>query len=301
MDYNTLIERGLELIPSYLHNEWEEFINKKKNSDDDDAYDICTSVLTYLEEFKDIKSGKLLASSFYEEFSYKSSYSKNLADSIAEFMKYPDNVNFLRAYYESFVDITVYEESALTSRIKELKTRNEIVNLGVNFDEFKDIGKRQKLNIDINGEVTPVIEFLDEVYYGIDDNNEIVLFASLNEYYDLIYLIGNNGCTRLISRQHRLIENGMISDKTIINDENGVRIEGFNIIKNANFFDIRQTVEYIIKLKNKLKDIDSKLIDSLIEEINNTKIKFRNDSMLGDKLFNEMTKNIKESIIPKQQ
>lgn len=301
MDYNTLIERGLEVIPSYLHNEWEEFINKKKNSDDDDAYDICTSVLTYLENFKDIKSGKLLASSFYEEFSYKSSYSKGLADCIAEFMKYPENVNFLRAYYESFVDITVYEESALTERIQELKKRKEIVNLGVNYDEFKDIGKSKKINIDINGQVTPVIEFLDEVYYGIDDNNEIVLFASLNEYYDLIYLIGNNGCTHLISRQHRLIENGMISDKTIINDENGVRIEDFNIIKNANFFDIRQTVEYIIKIKNRLKDIDSKLIMSLIEEINNTKIKFRNDSMLGDKLFNEMTKNTKESIIPKQQ
>lgn len=305
MDFDEIIKEGLELIPLYLHNEWIGFIENEKNKSENikDTYEMCQSIIDYLNKLNVSKNGKKVALEFYQEYPHKSTYSKTLAEYIASFASYPDNINFLRGYYENFIDITSSEESSLTEKLQGLKIRNEIKNLGFNYDDLKDINKRGKINIDINGQIIPLIEQENELYYGLSDKGEIVIYLPLNEYYDLVYLVARDAddYMKIISRQHKLGENGMISDKTVITDKNNTNhsIENFSILKNPNFYDIKQTAEYFIKTKEALEKENTETIEKIKREALYLKEKFMNEKGFGDSIFDKLLNSSDVKIMPK--
>ncbi len=40
---------------------------------------------------------------------------------------------------------------------------------------------------EINGQIIPVIEWADNLYYGIGEDNQLVIYKYLDETYDIIY------------------------------------------------------------------------------------------------------------------
>ncbi|MDE5630907.1 MAG: hypothetical protein K2I70_04835 [Bacilli bacterium] len=297
--FNELINRGFEVIPEYLHGEWESFINKYKEIDVNaigDYLEECNIVTSYLVNFRISKDSRLVADKFYEEFSYKSNYTKKLANSIAKFAQYPDNIRFLQRYYERFQDITEEEERTLTRKIDELKSLNSIIKAGANYEEATYLNKPNTKTIDINGQIISLVEWESGLYYGISDDNEFVIYKCMEDEFDVVYLIRETGTyTRLISRRQRFERGNMFSSKTLTTDQdnNILSIDYNEILEKYAFHTIEEVFTYYQRIKDKTSKINRKELFTIMKELADL------DSMIDENnhklvfaIFDKMTKDL---------
>lgn len=246
---NEIKIMGMDVIPAHLEFEWEEFINKYEEMEEKELKDfleLCLTIEKYLFMFRNFASGRKIAQEFYQEFNYKSNYTKNLANIIATFAPFPENVQFLQGYYESFVDITRDEENALTDKIKNIRDINDIMNLGLTYDNAKSLSRTKMLNIDLNGEVIPVMLWSYDIYSGLNEKGELVMYEQIGDDFDVLYIIKQDWTyNRWINRHQKLTSKGIVPNKTIITDSSNkvIDIDNTDILVNPNFYDIVEKVE----------------------------------------------------------
>lgn len=272
--FDLLILLGKEVIPTYLEFEWQNYVNQYKTMSPKhikDFHEKCDTIIRYLLKFKNFKSGRDIARAFYQQFNYKNYYTKELADMIAEFAPFPENTQFLQSYYESFLDITKEEEEKLTQRIRDIRNLNDIMNLGLEYSNAKFLSNANLINIDINGQITPVMRWSNDIHCGINENNELVVYEQVGEDFDVVYLVRENDThTRIIARHHKLTPNGMLPDKSLLTDETGkvIGIEDYDILVSPNFYDLNQKIAYYQRICSHLATSDNiKMLDITQEAI----------------------------------
>ena len=254
---------GEEVIPSYLVFYWKEYIEQYKNmllKEIQDFLPKCQTIAKYLLEFKYGRKGKEIATEFYQEFNYKNAYAKDIANVIATFAPYPQNIQFLQGYYESFLEITKEEENDLTEKINKIKTINDFMKSEISYENAQFLSDTAIINVDINGQITPVIRWSNDMHCGVNENNELVIYEQIGEEFDVVYIVKeDNTYTRLINRHQKLTPNGMLASKTLITDEQNkvLSIDNYDILVNPNFYDQNQKGFYYKKVCHRLATTDS--------------------------------------------
>ena len=270
--FDHLILMGREAVPTYLEFEWQNYVNQYKSMNSkyiQDFYDKCNTIVKYLLKLKSFKSGRDIAHAFYQEFNYKSAYTKEIANMIAEFSSYPENVQFLQSYYEAFPDITKEDEDNLTERIKNIRSLNDLMKFGLTYTNAKFLSNTNMINIDINGQITPVMRWSNDIHCGINENNELVIYEQIGEDFDVVYLVKeDDSYTRIINRHQKFTPNGMIPNKSILTNEKGkvLGIEDFDILINPNFYDLNQKVAYYESICSQLATSDNMIFLDITQE-----------------------------------
>lgn len=266
--FTELIEEGLKVIPKSFHQKWQEYIYQFQKMDSNDIIeflDECTVITSYLLKFKD-SSGASIAHEFYNQFNYKNNYSKRLASKITRFAPYPKNIEFIQRYYECFIDITRQEESNLTEEITQIKRLNSLIAKGLTNEEAESLSIAKTINLEINGQIIPVIEETNNLYYGISEDNKLIIYKSIDDIYDVLYFLNVDGTyNRLISRHQKWTPDGIIPLKSILTDQENkiISIDNYDILINANFMDLDTFVNYY----RKIKDLEESTTNtSIIEE-----------------------------------
>lgn len=293
---NNIKIMGMETIPAHLEFEWEEFINKHEDMEEkelNDFLELCQTIEKYLLMFRNYTSGRKIAQEFYQEFNYKSSYTKELADIIATFAPFPENVQFIQGYYESFIDITESEEKTLTEKIDKIRTINDIMNLGLNYDNAKFLGSTSMLNIDLNGEIIPVMRWTNDTYCGINEKGELVSYEQIGDDFDVLYIIKQDWTyNRLINRHQKLTSKGIIPNKTIITDSSNkvISIDNTDVLVNPSFYDISEKVAMYQSLCQQLAITDSLTSLEVTQEAIQLSSMFDEEHTLCAAIFDKLEK-----------
>lgn len=260
--FNLLKLQGQETIPSHMEFDWANYLAQYKKMDTNDAkefLDKCRTIVKYLLKFRNYASGRDIAASFYQEFSHKTNYSKDIANVIATFAPFPENVQYLQGYYESFPDITQEEESALTEKINKINNLNDIMNLGLDYTNARTVCNASMLNVELNGETIPVMLWTNDLYCGVSEQGELITYKQIGDKFDVLYTLKEDETyTRMIYRHAKLTPSGMLPEKTITTDQDNkiISVDNSSILINPNFFDLNNKVAYYKKLGSKVATID---------------------------------------------
>ena len=303
--FRHLMWQGEEVIPSHLEFEWKNYIEKWGVLGEQDRLDFlskCQTIVKYLLKFRNNTSGRDVASEFYQEYPYKSAYTKDIADVITRFAPFPENVQFLQGFYESFLDITKEEDKKITYKISQIRAINDIMNLGIDYNNARFINNASFINIDFNGEIIPAMLWTNDIYCGISEKNELLTYRQIGEDFDVLYIDNaDNSYTRLINRRAKLTPNGMLSEKNLMTNPQGEKIaDGNNSLSvNANFFDINQKVALYQKLCNRLAEMDPDVGREITQEaIKLSDTIDEKNNILCATIFNELLSSDKTSKNP---
>ncbi len=288
---------GKEVIPTHLELEWENYVNGYQKLDSNDVIeflDQCNVIVKTLLKFKNNRSGKEIASEFYQTFRYKNNYSKGIANVITAFAPFPENVQFLQGYYESFLDITPEEESAITDKINNIKALNDIMNLGLSYESAKSLSRYPMIDVNINGETTTLMHWTNDIYCGVNEKNDLISYEQIGDDFDVIYIVKeDNTYIRLITRRPKLTPSGMLASKTLMTDQNNkvLGVENNEILVNPNFFDTKQKVDYYQKVSSRVDVTDSLTSLNITQEaIKLGDIVGEENHTLCSDIFNKMIK-----------
>lgn len=275
-EFALIIALGKEVIPEKLFATWGSFINKYEELEFTQAKEYleqCDIIVKFLLKFKNYRSGKEIAKEYYSFSAHKSDYYINILNNIATFAPFPENVKFLQGYYELFVDITKSEESALTERITNIRNINDMMNVGLSYEEALDLNRCPLMALKINDSQIPLIYWINDIYYGVNESDELTIYTDINKEYDVIYTIKDGTYTRMLNRQEKFLSNAIISSKSIISDEENkvLSIGNDDISLAPNFYDIPKKVAYYQKSSSELDNLDETLLDKIIKDSTNLK------------------------------
>lgn len=270
--FHLLKIQGGEVIPSHMEFDWSNYLNKHEKMDIDDAkefLDKCRTVVKYLLKFRNNASGREIAASFYQEFSHKTNYSKDIANVIATFAPFPESVQYLQRYYESFLEITQEEERALTEKINKIETLNDMMNLGLDYTNALFLSNSAMMNIEVNGETIPLMLWTNDLYCGVSEQGELITYKQVGSEFDVLYIEKEDDTyTRMINKHAKLTPQGMLSAKTIITNQDNkvIDIANSSILINPNFFDLNAKIAYYKKLCSKMATTDRDISLDITQE-----------------------------------
>lgn len=256
-----MILLGKEIIHEKLEDTWESFINEYQKMNLEDAREylsMCDTIVKYLLKFKNYRKGREIAQEFYANNSHKNNYYKKIVDAIATFAPFPESIHFIQGYYESFIDITREEESALTDKITSIRNISDLMNIGLSYEGASSLNNHPPRNLSLNSEVIPLIHWDNELYAGLNSEGELTIYQSIKNEYDVLYVIKEDTYSRLINRQAIFSNGRMLASKTIVTDELNKIIEASNydISIGPNFYDLRKKGAYYQKVCDKINALD---------------------------------------------